>query len=119
MGLLGTFLYASCGAMHHNSTSSNDCTTTGSIAQYAACTQHHRYAHQQSMYLDQHWRGLTDNGAVGVQIWQQAFDQIIVAILIFQLLMIGLVGLKEAPIQAGLMAPLPFITVIYRSAHCH
>ena len=49
-----------------------------------------------------------------VQIWQQAFDQIIVAILIFQLLMIGLVGLKEAPIQAGLMAPLPFITLIYR-----
>ena len=57
--------------------------------------------------------------AVGVQIWQQAFDQIIVAILIFQLLMIGLVGLKEAPIQAGLMAPLPFITIIYRSAHNH
>ena len=49
-----------------------------------------------------------------MQIWQQAFDQIIVAILIFQLLMIGLVGLKEAPIQAGLMAPLPFITLIYR-----
>lgn len=51
-----------------------------------------------------------------MQIWQQAFDQIVVAILIWQLLMIGLVGLKEAPLQAALMAPLPFITIIYRSA---
>ena len=49
-----------------------------------------------------------------VQIWRQAFDQIIVAVLIFQLLMIGLVGLKKAPIQAGLLVPLPFITVAFR-----
>ncbi|KAL3134038.1 hypothetical protein ABBQ32_008470 [Trebouxia sp. C0010 RCD-2024] len=48
------------------------------------------------------------------QIWRQAFDQIIVAVLIFQLLMIGLVGLKRAPIQAGCLAPLPFITLIFR-----
>lgn len=51
-----------------------------------------------------------------MQIWRQAFDQIIVAVLIFQLLMIGLVGLKKAPIQAGCLVPLPIITVIFRSA---
>ncbi len=51
-----------------------------------------------------------------LQIWRQAFDQIIVAVLIFQLLMIGLVGLKKAPIQAGCLIPLPFITVIFRQA---
>ena len=49
-----------------------------------------------------------------MQIWRQAFDQIIVAVLIFQLLMIGLVGLKKAPIQAGCLVPLPIITVIFR-----
>lgn len=32
LGLLGMFLYASCGAMHHNSTSSKDCTITISCA---------------------------------------------------------------------------------------
>lgn len=30
--------------------------------------------------------------------------------------MIGLVGLKKAPLQAGLLVPLPFITIIFRSA---
>lgn len=49
-----------------------------------------------------------------VQIWRQAFDQIIVAVMIFQLLMIGLVGLKRAPIQAGCLVPLPIITIIFR-----
>ena len=36
--------------------------------------------------------------------------------LIWQLLMIGLVGLKKAPLQAGLLVPLPFITIIFRLA---
>jgi hypothetical protein len=51
---------------------------------------------------------------VSTQIWRQAFDQIIVAVLIWQLLMIGLIGLKKAPTQAGLLVPLPIITIVFR-----
>ena len=51
---------------------------------------------------------------LAMQIWRQAFDQIIVAVLIWQLLMIGLIGLKKAPTQAGLLVPLPIITIVFR-----
>ena len=36
-----------------------------------------------------------------VQVWRQVFEQVIVSMLIFQLLMIGLCSLKSAPIQVS------------------
>ncbi|KAL0039508.1 hypothetical protein WJX77_000232 [Trebouxia sp. C0004] len=56
----------------------------------------------------------TESYQSGGKIWRQAFDQIIVAVLIWQLLMIGLIGLKKAPTQAGLLVPLPIITIVFR-----
>lgn len=36
-----------------------------------------------------------------MQVWRQVFEQVIVSMLIFQLLMIGLCSLKTAPIQVS------------------
>eukprot|EP00891_Asterochloris_glomerata_P001750 jgi/Astpho2/1750/Aster-04171 len=52
----------------------------------------------------------------GGKVWRQVFEQVLVSMLIFQLLMIGLCSLKTAPIQAGLLVPLLFLTVLFRQA---
>ena len=38
-----------------------------------------------------------------VQVWRQVFEQVIVSMLIFQLLMVGLCSLKSAPIQVSIV----------------
>ena len=39
-----------------------------------------------------------------VQVWRQVFEQVIVSMLIFQLLMIGLCSLKSAPLQVRVVS---------------
>jgi len=48
----------------------------------------------------------------GGKLWVQVFDQILIALVIMQLMIIGLLGVKKFP-YALIVAPLPFITVFF------
>ncbi len=51
-----------------------------------------------------------------MQVWRQVFEQIIVSLITFQLMMIGLMGLKGGLPQTLLTIPLPIITLLFRAS---
>ncbi|KAL6782290.1 hypothetical protein ACKKBG_A06245 [Auxenochlorella protothecoides x Auxenochlorella symbiontica] len=54
----------------------------------------------------------------GGKFWQSAFDQCIVGLVIFQLVMIGLLGIKKVIGPPIFIVPLPFLTLsLYFAAH--
>ncbi|KAK9804434.1 hypothetical protein WJX72_012500 [[Myrmecia] bisecta] len=50
----------------------------------------------------------------GGKVWRQVFEQVIVAVMLFQLMMLGLLSIKQS-FAAVLVIPLPFITLLFRS----
>lgn len=55
----------------------------------------------------------TEDFQTGGKIWLQVFDHVIVALIFMQLLIIGLLGLKEFP-YVVLIIPLPLITLAFK-----
>lgn len=54
---------------------------------------------------------------LGAQVWREISGQVFFAVLTFQLVMVALLGLKQAPVIALLAAPLPVLTIaLWRSA---
>jgi hypothetical protein len=49
----------------------------------------------------------------GGLVWLQVFNQLITGLVIFQLTMIALLGIKKAPAPSLIVLPLPFITLIF------
>jgi hypothetical protein len=47
-----------------------------------------------------------------MQMWARVSDQIFFSVLMFQLVMIGLMGIKGVLVQTLLLLPLPFLTVL-------
>ncbi len=64
----------------------------------------------------QHAHDLADEPRAA-QVWREVSGQVFFAVLTFQLVMVALLALKQAPIVALLAAPLPILTVaLWRSA---
>lgn len=51
----------------------------------------------------------------GGKLWMQVFDQILAGLIIMQIMMIGLLGVKKFPF-APVVIPLPFITILFKLA---
>ena len=49
----------------------------------------------------------------GGLVWLRVFNQLITGLIIFQITMIGLLGIKKAPVPSLLVLPLPFITLVF------
>jgi Calcium-dependent channel, 7TM region, putative phosphate/Cytosolic domain of 10TM putative phosphate transporter len=49
----------------------------------------------------------------GGLVWLQVFNQLITGLIIFQITMVGLLGIKKAPAPSLIILPLPFITLIF------
>ncbi|BDA46964.1 CSC1-like protein At4g02900 [Coccomyxa sp. Obi] len=59
----------------------------------------------------------TERFQSGGKVWREVQGQMFFAVLTFQLVMVALLGLKQAPVMALLAAPLPVLTVaLWRSA---